>query len=83
MTQDFNGNMTANVMALDMKSPDSLSEIFDIDNLPECLEKVYLNNAQLRESFFYSTIKEHSLQKALEQAIVHLSAFNNKKKPYS
>jgi hypothetical protein len=83
MTQDFNGNMTANIMEIDVKKPNSLSKVFDIDNLPECLEKVFLNNAQLRESFFYSTIKEHSLQEALEQAIVHLSALNNKEKPYS
>ncbi|MEH6533768.1 MAG: hypothetical protein V7735_20830 [Photobacterium frigidiphilum] len=83
MTQDFNGDMMVNVMALDQKGTDGLSDIFDIDNLPEHLEMVYLHNAQLRESFFYSIIKEHSLQQALEQAIVHLAALSDKKEPCS
>jgi hypothetical protein len=81
MTQDINENVMLNVMTFDQNGTDGLSDIFDIDNLPEHLEVVYLHNAQLRESFFYSTIKEHSLQQALEQAIVHLATLNNKREP--
>jgi hypothetical protein len=80
MTQDLSEDIMVNVMALDQKGTDGLSDIFDIDNLPEHLEMVYLHNAQLRESFFYSTIKGHSLQQALEQAIIHLATLSDKKR---